>query len=46
VRAQSGAAPVSVTFNITTPDADGFRRSQGQIAAMLARATRRGERNL
>jgi phage-related minor tail protein len=46
VRAQSGAAPVSVTFNITTPDADSFRRSQGQIAAMLARTARRGERNL
>jgi phage-related minor tail protein len=46
VRAEGGARPVSVTFNITTPDADSFRRSEGQITAMLARATRRGERNL
>lgn len=46
VRSQGGGSPVSVTFNITTQDAESFRRSEGQIAAMLARATRRGERNL
>lgn len=46
VRAEGGGRPVSVTFNITTPDANSFRRSEGQIAAMIARATRRGERNL
>jgi phage-related minor tail protein len=46
VRAQNGGTPISVTLNISTPDAESFRRSQGQITAMLARATRRGERNL
>lgn len=35
-----------IVFNITTPDADSFRRSEGQIAAMLTRATQRGQRNL
>jgi phage-related minor tail protein len=46
VRAEGGGRPVSITFNVTTPDADSFRRSEGQIAAMITRATRRGERNL
>jgi phage-related minor tail protein len=47
VRSQGSAgAGMTVTFNISTPDAESFRRSEGQIASMLARATRRGERNL
>jgi phage-related minor tail protein len=46
VRSETGAAPVSVTFNVTTQDADSFRRSEGQIAAMLSRAVGRGQRNL
>jgi hypothetical protein len=37
---------VNVTFNVTTPDAESFRRSEGQIAAMLSRAVGRGSRNL
>lgn len=40
-----GAAP-TITFNITTPDADSFRRTESQIAAMLARAVGQGSRNL
>lgn len=44
VRAQGGAG-VHVTMNITTADADSFRRSQSQIAAGLARAMSRGQRN-
>lgn len=44
VRTQ-GSSPVSVTMNITTPDAQGFQRSQGQIAAQMARALGRGQRN-
>jgi len=36
---------VSVVMNITTPDVDGFRRSQGQVAAQLGRAIGRGQRN-
>jgi phage-related minor tail protein len=36
---------VTVTMNITTPDAESFRRSETQIGAMLARAVARGQRN-
>ncbi|PIE16788.1 MAG: phage tail protein [Rhodobacterales bacterium] len=39
------ARPVNITMNITTPDVDGFRRSQGQIAAQMSRALGRGQRN-
>jgi phage-related minor tail protein len=45
VRAEGGGG-VSITFNITTPDADSFRRSETQIAALLARAVAQGQRNL
>ncbi|WP_172326789.1 phage tail tape measure protein [Mangrovicoccus sp. HB161399] len=44
VRAQGGSG-VSVVMNISTPDADSFRRSQGQIAAQMGRALSRGQRN-
>lgn len=44
--ASSGASGVTVTFNVTTPDADSFRRSESQIAAMLARTVSAGQRNL
>ena len=40
-----GGRPVHVTMNVSTPDADGFRRSQTQIAAQLGRAMARGQRN-
>ncbi len=46
VAASSGSGPVQVVFNITTPDAESFRRSEGQIAAMLARSVGRGQRNI
>ncbi|APZ55069.1 phage tail tape measure protein [Salipiger abyssi] len=46
VRAQSGGAqPVTVVMNITTPDAQSFRRSQSQIAAQMSRALGQGARN-
>ena len=45
VRAQGGAG-VSVTINVSTPDAESFRRSETQIAAMLSRAVAMGQRNL
>ncbi|MCJ2081385.1 phage tail tape measure protein [Methylobacterium sp. J-090] len=35
-----------VTVNITTPDIAGFRRSEAQVAAGLARAVARGRRGL
>lgn len=45
VQAAGGGRTVNVVMNITTPDVQGFRRSEGQIAAQLNRAIRRGERN-
>jgi phage-related minor tail protein len=45
VRAAS-SGPVTITMNISTPDAEGFKRSSSQIAANLRRAIERGERNL
>lgn len=45
VRAQGGGG-VSVTVNVSTPDAESFRRSETQVAAMLARAVAMGQRNL
>ena len=45
VRAGGGGG-VSVTINITTPDAESFRRSETQVAAMLSRAVAMGQRNL
>ncbi|MDX2288550.1 MAG: phage tail tape measure protein [Hyphomicrobiaceae bacterium] len=47
VAASGGAGGgVSVTLNVSTPDAESFRRSEGQVAAMLARAVSMGRRNL
>jgi len=47
VQARGGGAgrAVHVVMNISTPDAEGFRRSQGQIAAELGRVIGRGGRN-
>ncbi|MEX0320102.1 MAG: phage tail tape measure protein [Ruegeria sp.] len=45
VRNSGGGRPVSVVMNISTPDVQGFRRSQGQIAAQMSRALGRGNRN-
>lgn len=41
-----GGGGVTVTVNIVTPDAQSFQRSQSQVAAMMARAVARGQRNL
>jgi len=40
------AAVPNVVLNVTTPDAESFRRSETQIAALLARAVGQGQRNL
>ena len=40
-----GGGAASVTVNISTPDAQSFRQSQSQMAAMIARAVERGGRN-
>jgi phage-related minor tail protein len=45
VQSAGGGGAVNVTMNITTPDAQGFRRSQSQIAAEMGRALSRGQRN-
>jgi phage-related minor tail protein len=44
--AARGGTGMNVTFNVTTPDAQSFTRSETQIAAMLARAVSLGQRNL
>lgn len=41
----AGGGSVNVVMNVTTPDVQGFRRSQGQIAAQMSRALGRGNRN-
>jgi phage-related minor tail protein len=46
VQTAGRSSGVSVTFNVTTPDAQSFRRTETQIAAMLARAVGQGQRNL
>ena len=45
VRTQGGGRAVNVVMNISTPDVQGFRRSQVQIAAQMSRALGRGNRN-
>ena len=45
VAAEGGGRPVQVVMNITTPDVQGFQRSQSQIAAQMGRALSRGQRN-
>jgi len=45
VRAAGGGAPVNIVMNVSTPDAESFRRSSTQIAAQLTRALGRGQRN-
>lgn len=45
VQGGSGGRPVSIVMNIQTPDVEGFRRSQAQVAAEASRAISRGQRN-
>jgi phage-related minor tail protein len=41
---RQGGSPI--VFNVTTPDAQSFQKSEAQISAMLARTAMRGQRNL
>ncbi|MEP4195387.1 MAG: phage tail tape measure protein [Aliishimia sp.] len=41
----SGGGGPTIVMNITTPDAQSFQRSRGQIAAQMSRAMGRGQRN-
>lgn len=46
VRAQGGTHRAQqVVVNISTPNVDGFRKSQSQVAAQIGRALGRGQRN-
>jgi phage-related minor tail protein len=45
VQTAGGGRPVNIVMNVTTPDVQGFARSQSQIAAQMARALARGNRN-
>lgn len=45
IKSQGGGQPVNIVMNISTPDAESFRRSQGQVAAQVSRALGRGQRN-
>lgn len=46
VAAGAGGGTVNVTFNVTTPDAASFRKSEAQITGMLTRAVTRGARTV
>lgn len=45
VRSATGGGGPTVVMNISTPDAQGFQRSQSQIAAQMSRALSSGSRN-
>ena len=46
VRQSGGRGAITINFNVSTPDAASFKRSETQINALLNRAVSRGERNL
>lgn len=46
VAAGQGGQPVQVVFNVQATDAQSFRKSEGQINAMLTRAVGRGRRGI
>jgi len=46
VSAAGGGRAVNVTFNVSTPDAQSFRRAEAELSAMLARAVARGQRGM
>ncbi len=43
--AMTGGSASAITINVSTPDVESFARSQTQIAALVARALGRAERN-
>ncbi len=46
VASAGGGGGTRIVFNVTATDAASFRRSEGQITAMLARSVGRGQRGL
>lgn len=45
IAADTGARAVNVTFNVSTPDVQSFKRTETQIAALMSRALAQGQRN-
>ncbi|NSX56250.1 phage tail tape measure protein [Parasulfitobacter algicola] len=45
VKTDGGGRPTTIVMNISTPDVEGFRRSQSQISTQMNRALSRGQRN-
>lgn len=46
VRTSGAGQAMNITVNISTPDIESFRRSEGEVAASLQRIVSRGNRNL
>jgi phage-related minor tail protein len=46
VSAQGAGGAANITIQISTPDADSFRRSENYITGQIARAVARGQRSL
>jgi len=46
VTAGGGSAPARISIQISTPDAESFRRSEAYITGQIARAVARGQRSL
>ena len=46
VAAANGGGGINVVFNVTTSDAQSFRKAEAQVTGMLARAVARGTRSL
>lgn len=46
IAADTGNRTIAVTFNVSTPDAQSFKRTETQIAAMMSRALAQGQRNM
>jgi lambda family phage tail tape measure protein len=42
---KSESSPVNIVFNISTPNAESFRRSEAQIASRMSRALANADRN-
>lgn len=45
VQAAGSGRAINIVMNVSTPDVQGFARSQSQIAAQMTRALARGDRN-
>ena len=45
-QSSGGGGGTTINFNISTPDADSFRKSQSQLAATATRLISRGRRNM